>query len=83
MLYFCHRQKVTEIGRTKEAAGNEQVVNRESECNPHGTGDMPATLHNQHTYNTIRNVSTHTLSSLTSIKLFIKEKNLQYNNLEK
>jgi len=55
VLYFCYRQKVTERRRTKQAAGDKQVVNRESECDPDSTSDMPATLHNQHSYNTTSN----------------------------
>jgi len=47
-MLYC---SVAERGQTKETAGAEQVVDGESECDPDSAGDMPATLHNQHSYN--------------------------------
>ena len=98
LLYLSDREKVTETGRTKQAAGDEQIVNRESECEPDSTSDVPATLHNQHTYNKVNNNSTSLLKrcqhSLMYTKLhlrrnntsveqqFTKEKKLQSNNIK-
>jgi len=67
MLDCSQREKMTETRRTKQAAGDKQVVNRQSKCNPDSTSDMPTTLHNQHTYSTVSNMSTYTPSSLIHI----------------